>query len=105
MYTYIVKSTFPIDHDASNKRANFTDIGRWKGRKISVVHMSFSLGSKYKCVYVTYEKDIVVLNRMTDTIYLPYSFSLLDVRASKSSSELFWVVFSVLVLQAAEISK
>ena len=51
----------------------------------SIADMLFSLRSKYKHACMTCVKDIVTVNIMTDTIYLPYSFRLLDVRPSQSS--------------------
>ena len=58
---------------------------------VSVVDMSFSLGSKYEDALMTCEKEIVVVNRLTDNIDLPYKFSLLDIKASEFSSGKFWI--------------
>ena len=51
----------------------------------------FSLRSKYEDACMICEEGIVVVNIMTDSIDLPYSFSLLDIRASKSSSGKCWI--------------
>ena len=81
----IVEYIFIIDYILSYNRVNFTDIGKSIGRLSSVADMSFSLGSECKNTCVTCEKDFIVVNRMTDTIYLPHLFSLLDDIPSISS--------------------
>ena len=78
--------------------SNFIDIGRSKGRNISVAHMSFSLGNEYKNVRVTCKKDNFVVNRMADTIDLPDPFSLLYIRDKNLWVGNVGVVLSALVL-------
>ena len=61
------------------------EIGLMEHISPCVGDISFSLGSARATDHVTCEEDSE-LNTSIDTLYLPYSFNLLDVQPLKSSS-------------------
>ena len=55
--------------------------------------LSFSVGSACTINYVTYEEDSEFVNKIFDTLHLPYPSNLLDMQPLKSSSGKCWIFY------------
>ena len=53
--------------------------------------MSFSRGGQYNSGCVSFQKDIVLVNKRTDTLNLPYYFTFLYISELKYFSRKSWV--------------